>query len=86
MKSAALALRAWLQRPGPGDARPRVLEEFLRQLREPTPTASPRLDCGSYVLQRYRETIYLLPAPANWQPPDALTLTPGEPLMLAGCR
>ena len=79
-----VALRAWLS--GLGLAMPdrSVLVEFVRQLREADPTASPRLDCGSYVLQRYRETIYLLPAPANWQPPDVLTLTPGQPLMLAG--
>ena len=79
-----VALRAWLN--GLGLAMPdnSMLVEFARQLREADPASSPRLDCGSYVLQRYRETIYLLPAPASWQPPAELSLSAGQPLLLAG--
>jgi tRNA(Ile)-lysidine synthase len=78
------ALRAWLNGLGLAMPDSSMLVEFARQLCEAEPTASPRLDCGSYVLQRYRETIYLLPAPANWQPPEELSLMPERPLMLAG--
>jgi tRNA(Ile)-lysidine synthase len=58
---AAIRLRSWLRSlglPMPGRS---LLEEFLRQLRAAGAGSSPRLDCGSYTLQRYRDAVYLLP-------------------------
>ena len=77
-------LRRWLQGldlPMPDRT---LLLEFTRQLREADATANPRLDSGSYVLQRYRDTVYLLPDPKDWQPPGEITLQAGQRITLAG--
>jgi tRNA(Ile)-lysidine synthase len=80
---AALALRQWLrgrQLPMPDQA---PLLELLRQLHEATADAAPELACGDYVLRRYREGLYLLPAlPAP--PSGPVAITPGQALNVPG--
>lgn len=80
---AAHTLRNWLQAAGLPAPDSGPLREFLRQLREAGARRSPRLQCSDYTLQRYRDAVYLLPAPS---PPPAgpLTLSPGECLDLPG--
>ena len=51
-----------------------LLLEFLRQLREGTAGSSPRLECSSYILQRYQNRVYMLPD---------FTADPGEPQSVA---
>ncbi len=75
---SATLLRAWLRERqclAPDHA---VLAEFLRQLREATVAANPRLVCGSFSLQRFRDRVYLLPEFAAMAPAQPLNLTPGE--------
>jgi tRNA(Ile)-lysidine synthase len=77
---AATALRAWLRERGlrmPGAAR---LGEFLRQLAE---GQGARLATGDWVLQRYREGIYVR-RPDIWPLPVALALHPGADVDVAG--
>ena len=74
---AADYIRRWLRSfdlQGPDQS---LLDEFLRQLREAAGEARPRLDSGSYRLQRYRERLFLLPA-LDGRPDDALAFAPGE--------
>lgn len=77
---AALAVRRWLRRQAllaPPAAR---LGEFLRQLRE---GAGAQL-CGSgWVIERYRDAVYLHPNGAEQAPP-ALPIDPGQPLSWPG--
>lgn len=62
---AAIRLRAWLRSAGLSMPDHAAADEFLRQLNEAAEDSSPRLDCGSYSLQRYGDAVYLLPEP--WQ-------------------
>jgi tRNA(Ile)-lysidine synthase len=80
---AAQTLRNWLQASGLRAPDSGQLREFLRQLREAGIRKRPRLECGDYTLQRYRDAVYLLPAPAA-QPDTPLTLAPGECIDLPG--
>lgn len=64
-ESAALVLRAWLRAGGCKAPDQLALAEFLRQLQQADASASPRLQTGSYVLQRYRESVYLTIEPAG---------------------
>ncbi len=58
---AMIKLRRWL-RCGDYPMPDRVLlTEFLRQLRHSAAGSSPRLECSSFTLQRYQNSIYLLP-------------------------
>ncbi|MEP1592959.1 MAG: tRNA lysidine(34) synthetase TilS, partial [Halieaceae bacterium] len=80
----AMLLRAWLKGlalPMPDRS---LLVEFIRQLQEADTAAHPRLDSGSYVLQRYRDAVYLLPAPLDWQSPGEVALQSGQRVALAG--
>jgi len=75
-EAAATRLRAWLRARGyqaPDDA---ALVEFLRQLREADVDANPRLACGTYTLQRYRDRVYLLPEFGAPPPTESLALVP----------
>ncbi|HEY6132178.1 MAG TPA: tRNA lysidine(34) synthetase TilS [Halioglobus sp.] len=81
---AATRLRAWLRAQGflvPDSA---VLAEFLRQLREAAPDATPRLSCGSCTLQRYRDGVYLWPDFACPPPTQSLVLAPGASCEVPG--
>ncbi len=75
-EAAAPRLRAWLRArgyPAPDSA---VLAEFLRQLRESAVDASPRLACGAYTLQRYRDGIYRVPEFDVPPPTASIALAP----------
>ena len=77
-ETAAIGLRQWLQqgrRLAPDQA---LLAEFLRQLRDSAKDRNPRLDCGKYVLQRYRDAVYLLPESAAPTALRPIMLPPGE--------
>jgi tRNA(Ile)-lysidine synthase len=61
------------------------LEEFLRQLRDAAPDASPRLQWDGNILQRYRDAVYLMPEGHDIAPPaQPFTLTPQEHCDVAG--
>jgi len=80
----AAVLRRWLRAAGLPPPDQRALAEFLRQLSAAQAGSGPRLQCGAYTLQRYRDAIYLLPdcaAPARL---EAAGLAPGEALALPG--
>lgn len=74
---AAALMRRWLRSFDLHPPDQSLLEEFLRQLREAAVDARPRLDSGSYCLQRYRESLFLLPLAVDL-PEDTLELAPGE--------
>jgi tRNA(Ile)-lysidine synthase len=80
---AAQTLRHWLQASGLPAPDSGPLREFLRQLREAGARKRPRLQCSDYTLQRYRDAVYLLPAPAA-PPAGPLPLVPGACLDLPG--
>lgn len=82
-EGAAQTLRNWLQVAGFRAPDSGPLWEFLRQLGEAGARSRPRLQCSDYTLQRYRDAVYLLPAPAA--PAEvSLTLAPGECLDIPG--
>ncbi len=80
---AAMALRHWLRAadlPAPDRA---ALDEFLRQLGDAAASGKPRLHCSAYVLQRFRDGLYLLPGIEGGAPGDhSLSLAIGESLAL----
>lgn len=80
---AAAQLRAWARAHGCQPPDYTVLAEFLRQLRASS-TGAPRLHCGSYVLQRYRDGVYLLPQAAAPAASEVFELALGECLEVAG--
>ena len=80
---AAQVLRLWLRKFEQQAPDQSLLDEFIRQLREAGAGARPQLDSGSYRLQRYRGSLYLLPA-AEEINADQVALAPGETLELAG--
>lgn len=79
-------LRAWLQAVGLLAPDQAALGEFLRQLRSGGDNSRPVLNSGRYVLQRYREVVYVVP-PFAAEPPVDCVLRPGEAAELAelGC-
>ena len=77
-EGAAVKLRAWLLGVGCLAPDQALLDEFLRQLRVAAADANPRLACGTYSLQRFRDAVYLLPAPDAPRCADTFTLAPGE--------
>jgi tRNA(Ile)-lysidine synthase len=79
---AAARLRAWLAAQGCRAPDHAALAEFLRQLRVAAVDGCPRLDSGSYVLQRFRDAVYLLPA--DVAPAQQLNLVPGERCVVPG--
>jgi len=82
--TAATRLRAWLRARGCRVPDRALLAEFLRQLRAAGEDGRPKLDCGDYRLQRYRDAVFLLPAfdaPAPTQPYD---LAPGHRCEIPG--
>jgi tRNA(Ile)-lysidine synthase len=74
---AAARLRAWLTAQGQRSPGRAALVEYLRQLRVAPADGCPRLDCGSYALQRYRDGVYLEPEDSV-PPPEEVYLSPGE--------
>ncbi len=84
LEAFALRLRYWLQALGCKAPDRASLVEFLRQLVSAAPAASPRLDAGSYVLQRYRNAVYLLPRFSVDPPSVCQRLVPGERQRVAG--
>jgi tRNA(Ile)-lysidine synthase len=78
---AANRLRAWLRAHGCLAPDQSALNEFLRQLREMDDDSKPRLECGSYTLQRYREGVYRLPDITAPVPARSIELVP-----VAGCK
>mgnify|MGYP003634887486 CR=1 FL=1 len=80
----ALRLRYWLQAHACKPPDRASLEEFLRQLSVAVPAASPRLDAGSYVLQRYRDAVYLLPPFVADPPQGQHPIAPGQTERIAG--
>lgn len=81
---AATRLRSWLRSRGHQAPDTAAIDEFLRQLRVAGDDAIPRLACSSCTLQRYRDTVYLLPDCEA--PPVALSLNlvPGASLEVPG--
>jgi len=61
IEGAMIKLRKWLRSGGLPMPPLMLLQEFLRQLCEGTAGSSPRLECSSYILQRYQDRVYLLP-------------------------
>ena len=61
IEGATIKLRKWLRSGGYPMPPQLLLQEFLRQLREGAAGSSPRLECSSYILQRYQNRVYLLP-------------------------
>jgi len=84
--AAMIKLRSWLRARGCAMPDQQLLREFVRQLREAGPGASPRMDCSNYVLQRYQDRVYLLPEFSRGgdfsQSPAALV--PGSPCDIEG--
>ncbi len=79
------ALRAWLAGRGLPMPAQAPLAEFTRQLQRLSAQSQPRMQWGGHVLQRYREGIFLLPAPAVFAPPaEGLSVSPGTPVRIAG--
>ena len=74
---AATKLRAWLRSQGYQAPDHALLTEFLRQLRTAAVDSSPRLSCGTYVLQRYLHGVYLVPDFGAPAPVQMLDLEPG---------
>jgi tRNA(Ile)-lysidine synthase len=58
---AQAGLRRWLQVAGLPAPDRVALEEFWRQLQASGEQARPRLHCSAFVLERYRDAVYLLP-------------------------
>ncbi|CAA0123653.1 tRNA(Ile)-lysidine synthase [Halioglobus japonicus] len=81
---AAARLRAWLSGQGAQAPDRLALQEFLRQLRVAPADGSPRLDCGSYALRRYRDTVYLEPGSVAPAAGEVIDLAPGESCHIAG--
>ncbi len=82
--AGAVKLRGWLRGLGMKAPERSLLEEFLRQLRETGPDASPRLQCGAFTLQRFREAVFLLPPPGPARQSGTRPLEPGVVLDLDG--
>jgi len=81
---AARRLRDWLRLARCQAPDRASLDEFLRQLRQASPDAAPRLDAGSYSLQRYGEAVYLLPDfPCN-APVRPVPLAAGQSVTVPG--
>ena len=76
-EAAATKLRAWLRARGYQAPDRATLAEFLRQLRTAAVDGNPRLACGTYALQRYRDGVYLLPDFVAPAPARTLDLVPG---------
>ncbi|MEH6583745.1 MAG: tRNA lysidine(34) synthetase TilS [Halioglobus sp.] len=75
---AAFRLRSWLgswNLPLPPFA---TMDEFLRQLDEGLDDSAPRLNCGSYVLGRYGEGVYLLPEFTEGEPSPVQLVVGGD--------
>ena len=75
---AAIRVRAWLRGRGCQAPDHAALDEFLRQLRTAAIDGNPRLACGTYTLQRYREGVYLVPDFIAAPPAESLDLAPGK--------
>ena len=84
VQAAAVKLRSWLLVAGYAAPDQAALDEFLRQLRVAAADANPRLECSAYILQRYRQAVYLLPDLEELCCTAAVTLAPGENLDLPG--
>ena len=86
--SAMIKLRHWLQSGGYPMPDQVPLAEFVRQLREGVAASSPRLECGSYVLQRYQGRVYMLPdfsgSSQDMLERDSVGLFPGGTCTIAG--
>lgn len=81
---AARRLRDWLRLARCRAPDRASLEEFMRQLRQAATDAAPRLDTGSYRLQRYGGAVYLLPDfPCN-APAQPVPLDAGESVTVPG--
>lgn len=80
---AAARLRGWLSAQGCRAPERAALLEFLRQVRVAPADGKPRLDCGSYALQRYREAVFLEPAPVAARV-EELQLAPDQAYTVAG--
>jgi len=87
-EAAMIKLRRWLQCgsfPMPDQV---LLAEFIRQLREGAAASSPRLECSSYVLQRYQSRVYMLPEfPGGGDvsfPPEPIVISPGQRCEISG--
>ncbi|MEM6582327.1 MAG: tRNA lysidine(34) synthetase TilS [Pseudomonadota bacterium] len=75
---AALRLRQWLSDRGLAAPDRAPLEEFLRQLSSSKEGARSRLATSQYVLQRYKQGIYLLPSIKWTTQPEPIALRQGE--------
>jgi len=76
--SGANRVRAWLRARGCRVPDHAPLAEFLRQLQEAGGDGRPKLACGDYSLQRYRDAVFLLPVFDAPPPAQAFDLAPGE--------
>ncbi len=80
---AARRLREFLRSQALAAPAQAALDEFLRQLRDSRGDAAPKLETGSYRLQRFREGVYLLPE-SGGPPAQPLALGPGQSIELPG--
>lgn len=81
---AAARLRLWLRVGGYQAPDSAPLAEFLRQLHDSGIDANPRLACSDYSLQRFRESVYIVP---HWgAPPPAapIDVVPGARVLVPG--
>lgn len=81
---AAALLRAWLRAQGYQAPDSVALCEFLRQLRVAAADGNPRLICGSYGLQRYKDTVYRLPDSVAPSTASTVLLAPGSSVKIPG--
>ncbi len=81
---AASALRHWLRAHSCQAPPQQPLLEFLRQLRDASTAASPRLQRRDWCLQRYGDTVYLLPRPWRFRAPPPRVVHPGDSLDVPG--
>jgi tRNA(Ile)-lysidine synthase len=83
-EAALIKLRRWLRHGGYPMPDRQVLVEFMRQLREGAAASSPRLECSSYILQRYQQRVYLLPNFVDDLTDSPVALLPGGESRVAG--
>ncbi|MFK8046909.1 MAG: tRNA lysidine(34) synthetase TilS [Halioglobus sp.] len=81
---AIIRLRSWLHAKGLSMPSAAVVDEFLRQLNEGIEDSAPKLDCGSYAMQRYGDAVYLLPDFREERDRASYSLATGESCNVGG--
>lgn len=81
---AAARMRMWLRAAGYKAPDSAPLLEFLRQLRVSARDATPRLEGSGYSLQRYRESVFVVPAQGALAPAGPIEFAAGERVVVPG--